>query len=127
METSPCPPGTDHRAEQGWRLRIGKAVDVEAVVIAGHQHIAPKRHVGLREGEQGGTIAPFGAVIGLAVGGAAGLASSSFFLAWGAANLPTLVGSKKPVGLPSEATSVRWLAAWPASLKPAGKGPRGGP
>src|SRR4026208_151077 len=31
---------TDHRAEQGWRFRIGKAVDIEAVVIAGYQHIA---------------------------------------------------------------------------------------
>ena len=60
--------GTDHRAEQGGRLGIGEAVDVEAVVVAGHQHVTGERHVGLREGEQRGPFAPFGALIALAVG-----------------------------------------------------------
>ena len=70
---------TDYRAEQGWRFRLGEAVDIEAVVIAGDQHIAPERHVGLREREQWGTVAPFRAVIGLAVGGS-GLGSDSLGL-----------------------------------------------
>ena len=50
---------------------------------------------------------------------AAGLASSFFFFALGSGRSAALVGSKKPVGLGRLATSARWLAACPASWKPA--------
>ena len=94
------------------------------MVIAGDQHIALKRHVGLREREQWGTVAPFGAVIGLAVDGG-GLGSNSLVLCFGSGKSATLAGSKKPVGLSSVATSARWLAACPAFLNRAESATRG--
>jgi hypothetical protein len=52
METSPCPPKADHGAEELRPPAVGQPVDVEAVVVAGHHHVARKGHVGVGEAQQ---------------------------------------------------------------------------
>ena len=101
METSPWPPGTDHRAEQGGRLGIGEAVDVEAVVVAGHQHVAARTPCRSARRRAGGNVRSIRCRHWSGRRRAAGLASSSFFFALGSGRSAALVGSKKPVGLPS--------------------------
>ena len=56
---------------------------------------------------------------------AAGWFPSVVVFGLGSGNPATLAGSKKPVGLPSVATSARWLAACPASSNPAASATRG--
>ena len=88
------------------------------MVVAGHQHVTGERHVGLCEGEQRGPFAPLGALVALAVA-CDGLGFLVLLLALGGGTSAALVGSKNPVGLGRLATSARWLAACPASWKPA--------
>ena len=61
------PTRADHRAQKFRHAVFLQPVDIEAVVAAGHQHIAGEGHVGIGEAQQWRTLAPLGVIITLTV------------------------------------------------------------